>query len=82
MRLLKTFVAVAMLLVTSACKTPGTLPIADSACLSFKRISYAIPPMQPDGSRNAATDDGNQLDTPATIAEISEHNARFQAVCR
>ena len=70
-----------MLLVLSACKTLETRPTADSACLSFKAISYAIPPMQPDGTRNAATDDGNRLDTPATIAEVSEHNARFSATC-
>lgn len=71
-----------MLLVVSACATPATPPIADSACLSFKRISYAIPPMQADGTRDVAKDDGNTLDTPETVAEISQHNARYDAVCR
>lgn len=70
-----------MLLALSACKTPATPPIADSACLSFKRLSYAIAPMQADGTRNVAADDGNKLDTPETVTEIAEHNARFQAVC-
>jgi hypothetical protein len=70
-----------MLLATSACATRAIPPIADSACLSFKRISYAVPPLQADGARNVAQDPGNELDTPATVAEISEHNARFQAVC-
>lgn len=70
-----------MLLATSACTTREIPPIADSACLSFKRISYAIPPLQADGTRDAAQDPGNLLDTPATVAEVAEHNARFQAVC-
>jgi len=70
-----------MLLALSACATPAIKPIADSACASFGRLSYAIPPLQPDGSRNVAEDPGNQLDTPETVAEAQEHNARFDAVC-
>lgn len=70
-----------MLLALSACATPGTPPIADSACLSFKRISYAIPPLQEDGSRNVADDPGNKFDTPETIDGVRVHNARFEAVC-
>lgn len=70
-----------MLLAMSACATRGIPPIADSACPSFKRISYAIPPVQADGTRNVAADDGNQIDTPATISEIAEHNARYEVTC-
>ncbi|GAD50905.1 hypothetical protein NT2_12_01640 [Caenibius tardaugens NBRC 16725] len=81
MRLPKLSCAMLMLLALSACATPATPPIADSACLSFKRISYAIPPVQPDGSRNVAKDDGNQLDTPETVSEAQQHNARYDAVC-
>lgn len=81
MRLLMKSTAALMLLATSACATRGTPPIADSACLSFKRISYAIPPAQPDGTRNVAKDDGNQLDTPQTVGEVQEFNARYGAVC-
>jgi len=73
--------AILMLLATSACATREIPPIADSACSAFGRISYAIPPVQPDGTRNVATDDGNLLDTPETVKEVSQHNARFEAVC-
>lgn len=60
---------------------PATPTIADSACLSFGRITYAIPPMQADGTRNVSTDTGNRYDTPETVTQISEHNARYAAVC-
>ena len=77
----KLLCAMPMLLVLNACVTRETPPIADSACLSFKRISYAIPPVQADGSRNVAKDDENQLDTPETVFEAQQHNARYDAVC-
>lgn len=70
-----------MLPALSACKTPATPPIADSACVAFGRISYAIPPVQADGTRNVAVDEGNRYDTPETVGEVSRHNARFVAVC-
>ncbi len=69
------------LLMMSACATPGTPPIADSACLSFKAISYAIPPKQADGSRVMADDPGNAHDTVETVEQVQEYNARFTAVC-
>lgn len=65
----------------TACATRATPPIADASCVTFKRISYAIPPVQPDGTRNMADDPGNAHDTVATIGEIQMHNARLQAVC-
>lgn len=71
-----------MLAGLTACATQGTPPIADSACLAFSRISYAIPPVQPDGTRNVTSDDGNQLDTTKTVEAVQDHNARFGAVCK
>ncbi len=64
-----------------ACKTLETPPIADSACLSFKRIGYAIPPVQADGTRNVADDPANVLDTTETVESLQEHNARYGALC-
>ena len=81
MRLLKMSFAISMLAGLSACVTPAIPPIADSSCLAFKRITYAIPPLQNDGSRNVAIDAGNKLDTPDTISEIIQHNARYSAIC-
>lgn len=69
------------LLGTSACKTLETPPTADSACLIFRPIRYAVPPVQPDGTRNAAKDDDNQLDTVETVDQARTHNARLAAVC-
>lgn len=70
-----------MLLALSACATHATPPIADSACLTFKAIRYAVPPMQPDGTRNLPDDPGNRFDTPETVGAVQQHNARFDAVC-
>lgn len=70
-----------MLPALSACKTPATPPIADSACVAFGRISYAIPPVQADGTRNLSDDAYNRYDTLATVKEVAEHNVRFAAVC-
>lgn len=70
-----------MLPALSACATRETPPIADSACLSFKVIRYAVPPRQADGTRNVTVDDGNRYDTPETVEDLAEHNARYEAVC-
>lgn len=78
----KTCAVILTLAALTACKTPATPPIADASCVVFKRLSYAIPPLQPDGSRNVASDNGNQLDTPETVAELQEHNARYGAICK
>lgn len=70
-----------MLLALSACSTPGTRPIADSACTAFARLTYAIPPVQSDGTRNMANDPGNARDTTETVEAIQGHNARYRATC-
>ena len=70
-----------MLCGLSACGTREILRTVDTACMSFRAISYAIPPVQADGTRNVAVDDGNRLDTPETVDEIAQHNARFNALC-
>lgn len=59
----------------------ATPPIADSACLGFKASRYAIPPLQPDGTRDMPADPGNRHDTAQTVRDVQEHNARFDAVC-
>lgn len=71
----------AALIMTSACKTLETPKIVDSACLSFGRLTYAIPPVREDGSRTLVVDGGNRFDTLETIKEIGGHNARYDAVC-
>jgi hypothetical protein len=68
-------------LLLTACATPGTPKTADSACLAFRLLTYAIAPMQADGSRAMAEDPGNRHDTTETVAQAQEHNARFRAVC-
>lgn len=73
--------AILTLLGLTACATPATPPTADTACLAFKRIGYAIPPVQADGTRELAVDEGNRYDTPETVADVAEHNARFGSVC-
>lgn len=47
----------------------------DTACLSFRAISFAqLAPGQVD-------DVGNKADSDATVAEIAVHNARYDALC-
>lgn len=81
MKLPRLFAAILLLGTLSACATRATPMIADSACLSFKALSYAIPPKQADGSRDVAVDAGNRYDSTLTVAEIAEHNARYEATC-
>ena len=73
--------ATVLLLATSACKTVELPKTADSACLALKRISYAIAPLNADGSRQTH-DPENEFDSAETIGEISEHNVRYDAICR
>lgn len=70
-----------MLLATTACATRATPPIADASCVTFKTIGYAIPPVQPDGTRNLPNDPGNRYDTPESVTEMQDHNARYRAIC-
>jgi hypothetical protein len=65
-----------MLAALAACATvapPKT--VSDVSCAAFKPISFA---QLPAGQTN---DDGNKADSDATVAEIGEHNARFDAIC-
>lgn len=73
--------AILTLLALSACQTRETLRTVDTACLTFKRITYAVPPVQADGTRNVPIDQGNRYDTPETVTEVAEHNARYAATC-
>ncbi len=70
-----------MLPMLNACATPATPAIADSACLVFKPIRYAIPPVQADGTRNMAVDPANAHDTVGTVKDVQDHNVRYAATC-
>lgn len=65
-----------MLGALNACATPATRTIVtDTSCTSFRAISFAIkPPMKPE-------DATNKYDTDATVAEVMDHNARWDALC-
>lgn len=82
MRHLKICGGILVLLATSACATRETPPIADSACVSFRELSYSVPPLQVDGTRNVADDPGNKYDTEETTKEAQDHNVRYRAACR
>lgn len=53
--------------------TPRT---ADTSCLSFRAISYAVPSVTKQETAE------NLFDTAATVGEIQEHNAKWEALCR
>jgi hypothetical protein len=53
----------------------------DSSCSSFATIGYAIPPKQADGGRALPDDPGNRYDTEQTVADLQQHNARWDALC-
>ncbi len=64
-----------MLGALGACATPGPQRTVDTACLSFRAISYAqLAPGQTD-------DPGNVADSPETVSEIERHNAKYDALC-
>lgn len=64
-----------MLAMLGACATPAPPRIVNTACLSFKAISYAQ--LAP-----GVTDDpGNVADSPQTVREIETHNARYDEIC-
>jgi hypothetical protein len=74
------FAGALMLATLSACVTPETPKIVDTTCSAFGAIGYAIPPVQPDGSREVV-DTGNDYDTLETVEQVSIHNARYDALC-
>lgn len=59
----------------TACGEAEPLRTVDTGCLVFKPISYANAPA------GQADDPGNRFDTPATIAEIDEHDAVYERLC-
>ena len=60
----------------TACGAPEPLRTVDTGCLAFKPISYANAPA------GQVDDPGNRYDTPATIAEIDEHDAVYERLCK
>ena len=58
-----------------ACATRETLKIADTSCTAFKAISFATP------SKTKPETEANIYDTPETVSEVIEHNARWDALC-
>lgn len=60
----------------NACATPAIRMTADTSCTAFKAISFAVPSkVNPETSEN-------RYDTPATVGEVMDHNARWDALCR
>jgi len=64
-----------MLATTSACATREIPVIADTSCTSFRALSYAVP------ARARPETAANMFDTPQTVEEIQQHNARWDALC-
>lgn len=65
-----------MIVSLNACARPEPLKIAISdSCINFKTISFAELP------KNVVDDVGNKADSPQTVDEILEHNARYGAIC-
>lgn len=76
MRFVRVFSMLLLCGATSACATAGRQPIADTSCQAFRTISFAqVPPGQKD-------DPGNVADSDATVADIIEHNAVWDRLCR
>lgn len=60
----------------NACATPAIPTIADTSCTAFKAISFAVP------SKTKPETADNLYDTPVTVKEAMEHNARWDSLCR
>lgn len=59
----------------TACAGREPPKTVSDGCLIFKLLSFAQLPA-------GATDDpGNKADTSETVAQISEHNTRYEAIC-
>lgn len=74
------FVPTLTLAALAACATPAPLRIVDTACTSFRSISFAQPPKRPDGVRETS-DPTNSFDSDETVREVEGHNARYDALC-
>lgn len=53
----------------------ATPMIVDTSCSNFGPITYAVP------SRTTPETADNRYDTPETVAQVQQHNARFDALC-
>ena len=76
MMLLKRSAATLLLVMTNACATREIPVIADTSCASFRALSYAVP------ARDRPETAANAFDTPQTVDEIQNHNARWDALCQ
>lgn len=65
-----------MLVGLSACATRETPRIVNTACLNFRALSYAVP------SATKPETAENRFDTVQTVADLQEHNAKWDALCR
>lgn len=62
----------AMLAACAGRETPKT--VTDTSCTAFKALSFSV--------QGRATETADNLyDTPQTIGDIIEHNARWDALC-
>lgn len=70
----------------TACATLETPRTADSFCLIAARMTYSVLPRverdAAEAEKRAVRDDGNKADTPETVAQIGEHNARWRSICQ
>lgn len=73
---LKCATVLAAIFTLSACGQPEPLRIASDFCLAGKRLTAEPAP-------SAGVDDpGNRFDTDQTFAEVVEHNAVWDRLCR
>lgn len=73
--LLKLFALIPPLAGLAACVTPAPPRIVDTSCTAFRAISYAQLPT------GVLDDPGNKADSDATVSEIENHNAKWDALC-
>lgn len=61
--------------IAACAATPPAPVVIDTSCSTFRAISYAqLPAGQVD-------DPGNKADSDETVAEIDQHNAKYDASC-
>jgi len=71
----KLFAVILLCGMLPACATRETRLTVDTSCAAFRAISFAVP-----SKTNSETAD-NLYDTQATVDEIMNHNARWDALC-
>lgn len=67
-----------MLAGLTACATAEPPKTASAACTALRTLTYA----NAKAGEERADDPGNRLDTPETVTEIQDHNARWRAICQ